>query len=109
MTGTGFAAAHRQILSGLARTGRPPAPADFRPTSGRPPRPPGWTRPRRAGRRPVTVHVNGHQASWEPATAVVLAGATAGCCAPSVERTCGHTNVFATPAAARAHAAGTPS
>lgn len=40
--------------------------------------------------QPITVEVDGQQAAWDPATAVVLAGATADCCAPSAERTCGH-------------------
>jgi Alkylmercury lyase len=56
----------------------------------------------------VTVQVDGDQATWEPPTAVVLAAATADCCAPSVERTCGYVNFFTTDAAARAWAGGHP-
>lgn len=58
--------------------------------------------------RPVTVHVDGDRATWEPPTAVVLAGASADCCAPSAERTCGHINFFTTAEAARAWAADRP-
>lgn len=58
--------------------------------------------------QPVTVHVDGHRATWYPPTGVVLAGASADCCAPSAERTCGHINFFTTPEAARAWAAAHP-
>jgi Alkylmercury lyase len=54
--------------------------------------------------QPVSVRVNGDHATWQPPTAVVLAAATADCCAPSAERTCGYINFFTTDAAARAWA-----
>lgn len=54
--------------------------------------------------RPVTVQVDGDQATWEPPTAVVLAAATDDCCAPSAQRTCGYINFFTTDAAALAWA-----
>jgi Alkylmercury lyase len=54
--------------------------------------------------RQVGVQVDGDRAVWSPRGAVVLAGATPDCCAPSAERTCGHINFFATRAAARAWA-----
>jgi hypothetical protein len=58
--------------------------------------------------RPVTVQVDGDQATWEPPTAVVLAAATDDCCAPSAQRTCGYINFFTTDAAALAWAGGYP-
>ncbi|MGB6456846.1 MAG: alkylmercury lyase family protein [Streptosporangiaceae bacterium] len=59
------------------------------------------------GRR-ITVAVDGDQARWAPATAVVFAGETgeAGC--PSADRCCGHINFFTTGRAARAWARGHP-
>lgn len=58
--------------------------------------------------QPVTVHVDRDRATWQPPTAVVLAGATSDCCATSAERTCGHINFFTTPDTARAWAASRP-
>ena len=58
--------------------------------------------------RPVGIQVDGEQATWAPRTTVVLAGATADCCAPSAQRTCGHVNFFTPPAAARAWAGDHP-
>lgn len=58
--------------------------------------------------QPVTVHVDGDRATWNPPTAVVLAGADADCCATSAERTCGHINFFATRQAAHAWAGAHP-
>jgi Alkylmercury lyase len=57
---------------------------------------------------PVTVRVDGAQATWEPPTAVVLAAATDDCCAPSAQRTCGYINFFTTDAGALAWAGGHP-
>lgn len=48
----------------------------------------------------VTVRADGDTASWTPDTAVVLACATADACCPSVDRTCGSINFFATAGAA---------
>jgi hypothetical protein len=58
--------------------------------------------------RPVTVQVDGDQATWQPPTARVLAAATGDCCAPSAQRTCGYINFFITDAAALAWADGHP-
>jgi alkylmercury lyase-like protein len=49
----------------------------------------------------VTVRVDHHTARWNPTTAVVFAGTTAGACCPSADRTCGHINFFTTADAAR--------
>jgi hypothetical protein len=56
----------------------------------------------------VSATVDGDRATWEPPTAVVLAAATADCCAPSAQRTCGYVNFFATNAAALAWAGDHP-
>jgi hypothetical protein len=58
--------------------------------------------------RGITVAVDGDQARWAPATAVVFAGETgeAGC--PSADRCCGYINFFTTSRAARAWARGHP-
>jgi hypothetical protein len=58
--------------------------------------------------QPVTVQVDGDQATWQPPTAVVLAAATGDCCAPSAQRTCGYINFFTTDAAALAWAGDHP-
>jgi hypothetical protein len=58
--------------------------------------------------RQVRVYVDGDRATWEPPTAVVLAAATADCCAPSAQRTCGYINFFTTTAAALAWAGDHP-
>ena len=58
--------------------------------------------------RPVTVRLDGDQATWQPPTAVVLAAATGDCCAPSAQRTCGYINFFPTDAAALAWAGDHP-
>lgn len=58
--------------------------------------------------RTVVVHVDGEQATWTPSGAVVFAGASGDCCAPSVDRTCGHINFFTTPDAAHRWAARHP-
>lgn len=60
--------------------------------------------------RTVTVTVDHDTARWHPDTAVVFAGHTGGdtACCPSVDRTCGHINVFTTADAARAWAANNP-
>jgi hypothetical protein len=59
---------------------------------------------------PVTVHVDGATSTWNPATAVVHAGYTAGsqCDGPSASVCCGYMNFFATRAAASAWAASHP-
>jgi hypothetical protein len=58
---------------------------------------------------PVTVNVDGATSTWNPATAVVYAGRTAGQCAgPSASVCCGYMNFFATQAAASAWAASHP-
>ncbi len=58
---------------------------------------------------PVTVNVDGATSSWNPATAVVYVGRTAGQCAgPSASVCCGYMNFFATQAAAAAWAASHP-
>jgi len=54
--------------------------------------------------QPVVVQVDGEAATWRPSSAVVFAGATGDCCAPSADRTCGHINFFTTPEAAHAWA-----
>lgn len=56
----------------------------------------------------VTVEVDRDQAGWSPDSAVVFAGATADPCCPSVDRTCGQINFFATADAARLWAARHP-
>lgn len=56
----------------------------------------------------VTVDVNGDQARWWPESAVVFVGATDDSCCPSVDRTCGQINFFATADAARLWAARHP-
>lgn len=58
---------------------------------------------------PITVHVDGANSTWNPATAVVYAGRTdSGCAGPSASVCCGYMNFFATGAAAAAWAAGHP-
>ena len=57
----------------------------------------------------VTVNVDSESSSWDPVTAVVYVGRTAGQCAgPSASVCCGHVNFFATGAAATAWAASHP-
>lgn len=50
----------------------------------------------------ITIAVDGDQARWTPATAVVFAGATGGAGCPSADRCCGYINFFTTRRAARA-------
>ena len=58
---------------------------------------------------PVTVNVDEADSTWDPATAVVYAGRTAGeCTGPSASVCCGYINFFATRAAAAAWAASHP-
>jgi hypothetical protein len=54
--------------------------------------------------RTITVHADRDQARWAPAGTVVFAGATAGECCPSADRSCGYINFFTTTRAARAWA-----
>lgn len=58
----------------------------------------------------VTVTGNGHIATWEPATTVVLLASRPGCCSPatSAQTCCGTTNFFTTRARAQAWAAAHP-
>ena len=57
----------------------------------------------------VVIEVAGDQAAWTPESAVVHAAAKGeDCCVPSVDRTCGHINVFASAEAARAWSAAHP-
>ncbi len=56
----------------------------------------------------VTVEVDRTQARWNPDTAVVFAGAIDGACCPSVDRTCGHINFFASGHTAHEWAASHP-
>ncbi|MEU4592282.1 MULTISPECIES: organomercurial lyase [Micromonospora] len=56
----------------------------------------------------IVVHVDGEQATWQPATTVVYAAAAGDCCAPSAERTCGYINFFTTDTTAHAWAAHHP-
>jgi Alkylmercury lyase len=57
----------------------------------------------------VTVNVDGAISTWNPATAVVYVGRTAGECAgPSASVCCGYMNFFATQAAALAWSASHP-
>jgi hypothetical protein len=59
--------------------------------------------------QPVTVHVDGFASTWEPATAVVYVGNTAGQCAgPSAAVCCGYINFFATRASSETWAASHP-
>ena len=58
---------------------------------------------------PITVNVDGANSTWDPATAVVYVGRTAGERAgPSASVCCGYMNFFATRAAATAWAASHP-
>lgn len=56
----------------------------------------------------ILVHINRDQGEWTPPTAVVFAGATDDCCAPSADRTCRHINFFTSPEAAHDWAAPHP-
>lgn len=56
----------------------------------------------------VTVEVDRDSARWSPPSAVVFAGAAADACCPSVDRTCGHINLFTSAEAANAWAAAHP-
>jgi Alkylmercury lyase len=57
---------------------------------------------------PVAVHVDQAGSTWDPGTAVVYVGRTAGCAGPSASVCCGHINFFATRATASAWAASHP-
>lgn len=59
-------------------------------------------------RRRITVTVDGDQARWAPATAVVFAGETGDAGCPSADRCCAYINFFTTSRAARAWARGHP-
>lgn len=50
--------------------------------------------------RLVTVHANRSQARWDPADAVMFAGATGDDCCPSADRSCGYINFFTSAQAA---------
>ena len=45
--------------------------------------------------RVITVHVNGSRARWRPRSAVVFVGSAGDTCRPSVDRSCGYINFFA--------------
>jgi hypothetical protein len=54
--------------------------------------------------RVITVDVDGSRARWRPQKAVVFAGSAGDACRPSVDRSCGYINFFASRQSARAWA-----
>ena len=54
--------------------------------------------------RLITVDVDGSQARWRPRSTVVFAGSAGDTCRPSVDRSCGYINFFASARSARAWA-----
>jgi Alkylmercury lyase len=56
----------------------------------------------------ITVHVDGSRARWRPRSTVVFAGSAGDTCRPSVDRSCGYINFFASRRSARAWASRHP-
>ena len=56
----------------------------------------------------ITVNVDGNRARWRPRSTVVFAGSAGDTCRPSVDRSCGYINFFASRRSARAWASRHP-